>query len=151
MLHQAERLAGGRDSGQISFPPGRRPLRMSKIPSVLVVEDDEQALHVLVSILNRGLEIGKVCPVLSAEQALGVLRQERFGVILSDYQLGGMDGVRFLEELRACGDLTPFLLISGVPDTQGVLRALGQQRVGVLGKPFRVSDLAETMERVWAG
>jgi DNA-binding NtrC family response regulator len=123
---------------------------MSNISSVLVVEDDEQALEALARLLESGLEIGQVRPTRSAEEALAILRRERFALILSDYQLSGMDGVRLLEELRGCGDETPFLILSGVPDTAGVLRALRQTRVDVLGKPFRVSDLAAAMERLRA-
>jgi CheY-like chemotaxis protein len=123
---------------------------MSNMSPVLVVEDDEQALEALATLLRSGLEIEQVCPARSAEEALAVLRRERFALILSDYQLLGMDGVRLLEELRAGGDETPFLLLSGVPDTGGVLRALRQTRVDVLGKPFRLSDLGEAMERLWA-
>ena len=67
--------------------------------SVLVV-DDEEALRYS---LRQVLELGgyEVYEAASGEEALAVLRESRFAVVLLDLMLGGrVDGLRVLEAVR---------------------------------------------------
>ena len=96
---------------------------MRAIPSILVIDDNPEALDMLASLLTV-LGTKNVCQAKSAEQGLDILKTQKFTVIISDYRLEGMDGVQFLEQLRAQGDQTPVLLLSGAPEK---------------AKPFRVA------------
>src|SRR6266704_4642006 len=122
-------------------------MTLRAIPSVLVVDDHIQSLEVLSSLLS-GLGAKSVCRAESAERALEILKNQAFTVIISDYRLEGMDGVQFLEQLRARGDQTPVLLLSGAPDKPAVIRATGYQKVDFFGKPFRVAELVGALERL---
>jgi CheY-like chemotaxis protein len=92
----------------------------------------------------------KVSAVASAEEALDLLSRERFTLILSDYRLEGMDGVKFLEQVRQSGDLTPVLLLTGAPQERDIIRAVQQPNVDVFAKPFRLADLNGAMQRLLA-
>ncbi len=101
---------------------------MRAAPSILIIEDNDFALDVLSQLLPA-LGAGHVACARSAEVALEILRSQKFSAILADYRLGGMDGVQFIECLRAGGDQTPVLMISGTPDNAGPddLRHPGQR------------------------
>jgi CheY-like chemotaxis protein len=122
---------------------------MTPIPSILVIDDNAEMLSILAELLTA-LGAQKVRQVTSAEEALDVLQQERFTIILSDYRLEGMDGVQFVEHLRQTGDRTPVIMLSGAPDKPGVIRATRQELVDFFPKPFRSSDLACAMDRLLA-
>lgn len=120
---------------------------MVSIPSTLVIDDNPEALNALGQVLRAG-GVGAVCPARSAEEALEILKTRRFDLVVADYRLEGMDGVQFLETLRASGDMTPLLLLSGCPDKSGVIRAVSQPRVDVFGKPFRVAEFFNAIHKL---
>lgn len=130
-----------------TLPPAQSPARFG---SVLVMDDDARALQVLNVVLNA-IGAREVCEASSAEQALEILRTRSFDLILADYRMEGMDGVAFIEKLRASGDETPILIVSGAPDKAGVIRAAHHSRVDFRGKPFRVAELQEAMEKLVNG
>lgn len=119
----------------------------SKIPSVLVIDDEAHVLEMLGQLFDV-VGIARVRQACSAEEALRILAQETFAIIVSDYRLNGMDGVAFVEKLRATGNSTPVLVLSGAPDKMAVIRAAGQSRVDFFPKPFQVHELVGAMERL---
>ena len=121
---------------------------MRPIPSVLVIDDNADVLKTLTKLLSS-LGVGTICNAQSAEDALVIIEKQSFSVIVADYRLGGMTGVDFLEKLRAQGNETPVLLLSGAPDKAGVIRAVNLPAVDFLGKPFRLSDLFSSLERLF--
>lgn len=120
---------------------------MNAIASILVVDDNNETLNTFAKLLSA-LGVKDVCCASSAEHALEILKTRTFGMILCDYRLEGMDGVEFLEQIRAQGDKTPLIMVSGAPDKAGVIRATRQENVNFFGKPFRVEELARAMEKM---
>ena len=122
---------------------------MRTIRSVLVIDDNPDTLETLATLV-QSLGVDRVTQARSAEDALDTLKNQRFSLIVADYRLEGMDGVEFLEQLRAGGDLTPVILLSGAPDKTGVVRATRQPKVDFISKPFRVADFMGAMDRMAA-
>jgi two-component system response regulator HydG len=120
---------------------------MRPIPSILVIDDNADALETLATLLNV-LGTETVRQAKSAEQALEIIKTESFTLIISDYRLEGMNGVEFLDQLRAQGNQTPVLLLSGAPDTLGVIRATNHQKVDFFGKPFQMGEFVDAVERL---
>ena len=102
---------------------------MVEIQSALVIDDNSEALNLIGQVLASA-GVGSVCKAHSAEEALEILLTRSFQLLIADYRLEGMNGVEFLETLRASGDLTPLLLLTGAPDKAGVIRAVSQPNVG---------------------
>ena len=89
----------------------------SKLIRVLHVDDEPTDLEITRIFLKREAKDNfDIVGVLSAEEALKKLKEERFDVIVSDYKMPGMDGLEFLETLRKNETHTnhlPFILFTG--------------------------------------
>jgi DNA-binding NtrC family response regulator len=122
---------------------------MRPIPSVLIIDDDFAALKALASLVTA-LGAQKVFEAENAEDALHLVENQRFDLIISDYRLEGMNGVEFLEKVRARGNKTPVLLLSGAPDKAGVIRTTQLTKADFFTKPFRIVELTDAMDRLLA-
>ena len=90
--------------------------------SVLYV-DDEPALLEVAKLFIEKLDNFSVDTVESAYGALDKICANHYDVIVSDYQMPGMDGLELLKKLRASGDTTPFLFFTGKGREEVVIKA----------------------------
>ncbi|HET8991007.1 MAG TPA: ATP-binding protein [Acidimicrobiales bacterium] len=112
--------------------------------SVLVVEDDAGLRRLMAQVLRRNGH--EVLDAPSGEEALELA--ERYeGVIdllVSDVDLGGLDGPELARRLREGRPGLKVLLTSGTADA-GVLEGLEAAPTAFLAKPFRPSALIEAV------
>ncbi|MHA2299268.1 MAG: PAS domain S-box protein [Candidatus Hodarchaeales archaeon] len=102
--------------------------------------DDEEDFVTLTGLYLEKLSVGRIKPttVLSADQALLLLEQESFDVIVSDYQMPGMHGLELLDHLRKQGNSIPFIILTGRGREEVVIQALN------LGVNFYVQKISES-------
>jgi PAS domain S-box-containing protein len=60
----------------------------------------------------------------SVEEAMKKLKQDKFEVIVSDFQMVDKDGLDFLRELKASGNMVPFILFTGKGREEVAIKAL---------------------------
>jgi len=122
---------------------------------VLVVDDETALRNALLRFLGRRGIQGE--GVSDGAEALRVLQQRRFDVIVSDVRMPGMSGREFLETLqRDRPDLVSRVVFSTgdtfAPDTAALLKEAG---VPTVTKPFDFAMLErvirEVVTRVAAG
>ena len=91
--------------------------------SVLYI-DDETDLLVLGKLFLESMGDFSVTTVDSAAPALDLLSSEKFDLVLSDYQIPGMDGIGLLQAVRSrFGDI-PFILFTGKGREEVVVQAI---------------------------
>jgi two-component system cell cycle response regulator len=126
---------------------GRRPLvNPADIlnAGILVVDDKEANIRLLERIL-RGAGYVSVTSTTDPNEVRELHRRNRYGLILLDLEMPGMDGFQVMEDLKeieADGYL-PVLVITAHPEQK--LRALQAGAREFVSKPF---DLAEVQARV---
>lgn len=115
---------------------------------VLVVDDDALNRRLLTATLAR--EGYRTSSANDGTQALEALREDPPDVILLDIVMPGIDGFAVLEEIKADESLRhlPVIMISGVDDTESVVRCLEMGADDFLPKPF---DPAILRARINAG
>jgi tetratricopeptide (TPR) repeat protein len=91
--------------------------------SLLLVDDEPALLEITRLYLEKSGTIN-VETCRSALEALGILKNSKFDVIVSDYEMPLMDGIMFLKILRAEGNDTPFLIFTGKGREHVVIEAL---------------------------
>jgi len=111
---------------------------------VLIVDDEEDlAAAVEVLIQRAGF---RTCTVHDGRSALVATRELRPDLILLDYELPELDGLKVIEELRSNGETreVPVLLNSAARMSMGDI----QRADGFLSKPFPESLLNAMIDRV---
>ncbi|MFX0113727.1 MAG: response regulator [Candidatus Hodarchaeota archaeon] len=97
---------------------------MTKISSILFVDDDQEILHLAGELLPIIEPSFKVNCTRSAIEALEGLSQQTFDIVISDYDMPLVDGLEFLENLRNEGNNSPFILLTGRGREEVAMKAL---------------------------
>ncbi|WP_019530903.1 sigma-54-dependent transcriptional regulator [Dasania marina] len=122
---------------------------MSNTPSlkatILVVEDDLDLREALADTLE--LAGCKVTQADSAEQALTLLPRQAFDMVVSDINMGAMDGMALLKAVRQDYPQLPMLLITAYGSVSASVEAIRNGAVDYLVKPFKPQLLVDTVSR----
>lgn len=109
--------------------------------TILIVEDlNEQAETIKLQIEATNSNL-KVSISNSAEEALEVLKGEKFDFILTDLNLTGMSGLKLAQQVLENYSESHIILMSGVVSLadEGKYFSIGIEQF--LAKPFEMSDL----------
>jgi len=114
-----------------------------KKKKILIVEDEAVMRESVRDWLREdGYEVE--C-VETGEEALKRIKEEKFGFIVLDLRLPGIDGLEVYEQAKDLGPETQGIMITAYPskETREKARRLGL--LGYLAKPFKVEDLEKTI------
>ncbi len=115
------------------------------LPPVLVVDDEKNMRRSLQTML--GDEGYAVRAAESAEEALGLLAQEEFFMVITDARLGGMTGYEFLGKLRSRWPDLPSLMITAYATPKLAVEAIKAGAMDYLSKPFEPEELFHAVAR----
>jgi putative nucleotidyltransferase with HDIG domain len=112
---------------------------------VLVV-DDEPAVC---SVLSEGLSTkGYECRAcLSGEEALNLMRQEPFDVVISDLRMPGMSGLEFMEKAHKQYPRSAFLMLTGEDDIRQGIQAMKLGAADYLLKPLQFEAVVASIQQ----
>ncbi|MEI8307908.1 MAG: response regulator [Chloroflexales bacterium] len=115
---------------------------------ILLVEDDSHIGRIIeLSLPELGIPYEFVSAI-SAEDGLEQWRRKPFDVLLTDYNLRGMNGLQLVEELRRQGFRVPTLLVTAY-DSSEVRREVRNLHIDAyLPKPFFMDDLVDAVRRL---
>src|SRR5687768_17172289 len=108
---------------------------MSVLPPPVLVVDDEKNMRLSIkSILTDEGYRARV--VESAEEALSLLAQEEFLMVITDAKLGGMSGYEFLKQITKRWSEIPVLMITAYATPKLAVEAIKSGAMDYLAKPF---------------
>jgi len=124
-------------------------MRLASSISVLTVDDQASIRAALTSNLKQ-LGFSDVMGAPNGQEALNLLKNMRFHLIISDFNMPLMDGLSLLREVRADSDLKK---LAFVMLTSQATRSLVQQAVATgvnnfISKPFTTESIKVALERV---
>ena len=106
---------------------------------ILVVEDEKK----IAGFIQRGLkECGFVVDVVHrGDEALEIILDNHFDVVLLDIMLPGRDGLSVLRILRQRGNSVPVLILTARGEISEKVEGLDQGADDYLAKPFSIDEL----------
>ena len=112
------------------------------------MEDDAMDAELTKLFMKRkGYDNFKFTTALSAEQGLEMLEKEKFDVVVSDYEMPGMNGIEFLEKLRREGNGIPFIIFTGKGEERVAMEALNKGANRYITKNGAPAVLFDTLAR----
>jgi len=118
---------------------------------VLIVDDYKTMLRIMRNLL-RQLGFENVDEAIDGTQALEVLRasEEKFGLIISDWNMEPMTGIELLRHVRADEKFqrVPFIMVTAESKSENVIAAKEAGVSNYIVKPFNAGTLKAKMVSV---
>ena len=115
------------------------------LPPVLVVDDEKNMRLSLQTVLQD--ENYSARTVESAEEALNLLAQEDFFMVITDARLGGMSGYEFLAKLHNQWPDLPALMLTAYATPKLAVEAIKAGAMDYVSKPFAPEELLHAVAR----
>ena len=111
---------------------------------ILCVDDEPNILRSLNWLLRKDFD---VMTAPSGHEALALVRQNDFDVIISDQRMPGMTGAEFLREVCKIAPRPMRILLTGYSDLEAVLRSVNESEVfRFINKPWDIKVLPRIIE-----
>ena len=119
---------------------------------ILIVDDYKTMLKILRNLLKQ-LGFDNVEEAMDGGAALQKLRNKNYGLVISDWNMEPMDGLKLLKEVRADVKLkdVSFIMITAESKTENVVAAKEAGVNGYIVKPFNAATLESKIDTVPAG
>jgi len=114
-------------------------------PKVLVVEDDVSLREALSDTLQLAGYL--VSRVADGAAALRILEEEHFDVVVSDVQMGPMNGSDLLRNIKKIYPQLPVILMTAYGTIQKAVEAMHNGAADYIVKPFEIDALVNLIER----
>jgi DNA-binding NtrC family response regulator len=115
-------------------------------PRILIVDDDPGQRSLLDSFLrSQGFD---TVVAASGEQALQLLREQQFGMMISDVRMPGLSGLETLRRARQENAVLPVLLVTAYADIREAVGAMRDGALNYLAKPIDLDELLATVRQV---
>jgi putative two-component system response regulator len=111
---------------------------------ILVIDDERVIRGLVVEILEAAGHT--VTSAENAEQALELLDDMDFDLVVSDVIMPGLSGLELLELVRARRASLPVILVTGAGTYDTLSQALTRGAAGLVTKPFAHKDLQSAVE-----
>ena len=118
---------------------------------VLVVDDYNTMIRILRNLLKQ-LGFDDIDDAADGSAALSKMREKRYGLVISDWNMEPMTGYELLKEVRADPGLTktPFIMVTAESKTENVIAAKKAGVNNYIVKPFNAQTLQNKIEAVFA-
>lgn len=117
--------------------------------TILVVDDDDMNLKMAEFILKKDMKENKVLLADSGMKAIDTLQREKVDLVLLDFQMPVMNGLKTLELIRKREDLkdVAVIFLTAASDRDTVIKAGMMGVVDYIKKPFMPNDLIDRVSR----
>ena len=109
---------------------------------ILIVDDYRTMLRIIPNLLQQ-LRFSNIDEATDGGAALTRMREKRYGLVISDWNMQPVTGLELLHEVRADPQLadTPFIMITAESKTENVIAARDAGVSNYIVKPFNAETL----------
>ncbi len=117
-------------------------MNMAK-PKVLVIDDEPDFLETVVKRLRK--RQFDVAGVGSGKEAVQLLLEQSFDVVILDLRMPGMDGIKTLKEIKKRSFLTEVIMLTGHGSVESGIQGM---QLGAFDYVIKPADLEDLIEKV---
>jgi two-component system chemotaxis response regulator CheY len=117
---------------------------------ILVVDDFATMRRIIKNILTQ-LGFKNIIEADDGTTALDVLKSEKIGLIVSDWNMPKMTGLDLLKAVRADTSLanTPFIMVTAEAQQDNIILAVKAKVSQYIVKPFTAETLSEKLNKIF--
>jgi two-component system, chemotaxis family, chemotaxis protein CheY len=117
---------------------------------VLIVDDYKTMIRIIRNLLKQ-LGFANVDEAGDGGAALDLMRQNEYGLVISDWNMEPMTGYELLREVRADDRLsrTPFIMVTAESKTDNVIAAKKAGVNNYIVKPFNAATLKAKIDAIF--
>jgi two-component system chemotaxis response regulator CheY len=117
---------------------------------VLVVDDYKTMIRIIRNLLKQ-LGFSDVDDAADGTEALGKMKQRKYGLVISDWNMEPMTGYELLKEVRTDEGLarTAFIMVTAESKTENVIAAKKAGVNNYIVKPFNAATLKSKIDAVF--
>ncbi|RMH65221.1 MAG: sigma-54-dependent Fis family transcriptional regulator [Calditrichaeota bacterium] len=112
---------------------------------ILVVDNEEVIRHSIKRALTR--EGYTVSEARNGRQALSVMAEQTFALVISDKNMPHMDGMALLEHVKKEYPMTEFIIITGHGSIEDAVDAMRKGAYDFITKPFKKEELLQLTQK----
>jgi two-component system, chemotaxis family, chemotaxis protein CheY len=118
---------------------------------ILVVDDYNTMIRIIRNLLKQ-LGFEDIDDASDGSAALSKLKEKKYGLVISDWNMEPMTGYELLKEVRSDPGLnkTPFIMVTAESKTENVIAAKKAGVNNYIVKPFNAQTLKTKIEAVFA-
>lgn len=118
------------------------------MPMILVADDSEVDRALILDVLKKEPLDWLVEVVSSAEQAMKLMREMAFDVVITDVMMEGMSGLELLNHVHRQPHRVPVIVISGQDNQEAAIEALRSGAASYVSKKDLHGRLGETVKQI---
>ncbi|MBD3383995.1 response regulator [candidate division KSB1 bacterium] len=113
---------------------------------ILIIDDEKH----MCSVLKTALESDRIdiSVAYSGEQALSILDEQEFSIVISDIKMPGLSGLDILKRIKKEHPATEVLLMTAYADAQTAVDAMKNGAYDYIIKPFEVDELRHKVQNI---
>ncbi len=125
-------------------------MALDRTMPVLVVDDYNTMIRIIRNLLKQ-IGFSDIDDAADGSAALARMREKKYGLVISDWNMEPMTGYELLKEVRADPALskTPFIMVTAESKTENVIAAKKAGVNNYIVKPFNAQTLQSKIEAVF--
>ena len=118
---------------------------------ILIVDDYKTMLRIIRNVL-RQIGLVNVDEANDGAEALAMIKQGDYGLVISDWNMAPMTGLELLQQVRADGRLSklPFIMVTAESKVENIVAAKQAGVSNYVVKPFSAETLRAKIDTVFA-
>ena len=117
---------------------------MAEKPEILVVDDEPSMREFLAILLDKNGYTTRAAA--SGAEALALLKQHHFDLIISDIRMPDLSGLALLENIKDQDLSIPVVLITAYASPEDAVLAMKNGAYDYVTKPFKVDDILSVIK-----
>ena len=121
-------------------------MTLSRITRILIVDDEEMIRATARSFLQK-IEL-RCDAAENAEEAIRMVREKGYDLVLSDISMPGMDGIQMMNHMKESHPNLAFIIMTGYSELYTYSDIISAGATDFISKPFDLRELEGKIKRI---